>query len=61
MPSLKDSKKHEPLLTTTCHIINLGDDRLETQQTPPPHGQGAQQHTLDDETPTMVCGWKYVV
>ena len=29
-------KKHEPLLSTTSHIINLGDDRLETQPTTPP-------------------------
>ena len=47
-------KKFESLLTRRGRIIPCGDDRLETQQTPPPHGQGAQQHTLDDETPTMV-------
>ena len=29
-------KKHEPLLSTRGHIINLGDDRLETQPTPTP-------------------------
>ena len=36
MPCPKDSRRHEPLLTTTGHIIKLGDDRLETQPTPPP-------------------------
>ena len=34
IPSLKDSKRREHLLTATGHIINHGDDRLETQ--PPP-------------------------
>ena len=36
MPSLKDSKRLEHLLTATGYIINPGDDRLETQPTPPP-------------------------
>ena len=48
-------KKREPLLTRRGHIIPCGDDRLDTQPTSPPqHGQCAQPHTLDDETPTMV-------
>ena len=54
MPCLKDSKRHEPLLTTTGYIINLGDDRLETQPTPPQHADNMVNHTLDDETPTVV-------
>ena len=29
-------KKHEPLLKTTGHIINFGDDRLGTQTKLPP-------------------------
>ena len=42
-------KKHEPLLTTTGHIINLGDDRLETQPTPSPPPQYV------DEVSTIIC------
>ena len=53
MPSLKNSKKHEPLLTRTGHIINHGDDRLETQPTPQQHVDKVLNNTLDDETPTM--------
>ena len=49
-------KKHEPLLTTTGHIIGLGDDRLETQPSPTLQHEDnvLKQHTLDDETHTMV-------
>ena len=48
-------KKHEPLLTTTGHIINLGDGRLETQPTPPSqHVDNVLNNTHDDETATMV-------
>ena len=56
-------KKHEPLLTTTSHVINHGDDRLETQ--PPPLPQHVDKmhnnNTLDVETPTMVGGCKQVM
>ena len=49
------------------HIIvcehNYHDNRLDTQPSPPllTHGQSAQGHTFDDETPTMVGWWKQVV
>ena len=46
-------KRFERLLTRRGRIIPCGDDRLDTTTTTT-HGQGAQQHTLDDETPTMV-------
>ena len=56
MPSLKDSKRFEPLLTTTGHIINLGDDRLDIQPTSSPQhvDKVLNTRTLDEETPTMV-------
>ena len=38
-------KKHEPLLTTTGHIINLGDDWLETRPTPSQHVDKVLNHT----------------
>ena len=50
-------KKHEPLLTTTSHIINLGDDRLEIQPTSTTQHMDMvlnNTHTLDDEIHTMV-------
>ena len=49
-------KKHEPLLSTTDNIIGLGDDRLETQPSPTLQHEDnvLKQHTLDDETHTMV-------
>ena len=47
-------KKHEPLLSTAVHIINLGDEWLETQPTPPQHMDKVLNNTLDDETHTMV-------
>ena len=48
-------KRFERLPTTTGHIINLGDDKLETQPSPPPHlDKVLNDNTLDDETPTMV-------
>ena len=46
------TQKHELLLTTRGHSINLSDDRLETQP-PSPSPQhvdkGAKRHKLDDE------------
>ena len=56
---LQELKKHEHLLATTGHIINLGDYRLETQ--PPPQHVDKVAQTPDDETPTVVGGWKQVV
>ena len=48
-------KKHEPLLTTTGHIINHGDGWLVTQPTPPPqHVYKVLNDALDGETPTTV-------
>ena len=61
MPSLKYSKKHEPLLTTTGHTINLGDEWLETQPTPPQHVDKVLNNTHLMLKHTIVGGWKQVV
>ena len=53
-------KKHEPLLTTTGHLINLGDDRLETQ---PPSQQMwtrySMTHLMMKYPPGLVDGNKW--
>ena len=56
MPSLKDSKS----MSLFSHKqANFGDDRLETQPTLPLHiDKVLNDNTLDDETPTMVGGYK---
>ena len=52
-------KKHEPLLTTTSHIINLGDDRLETQQTQHMDMVLNDTHFMMKHTPWLVDGNKW--
>ena len=55
-------KKHEPLLTTTGHLINLGDDRLETQPTPPSqHVDNVlnDTHLMTKHAPWLVDGNKW--
>ena len=55
-------KKHEPLLSTTSHIINLGDDRLETQPTTPPQHVDKvlnNTHLMMKHTPWLVGGNKW--
>ena len=47
-------KRFERLLTRRGRIIPCGDDRLDTQPTPPQHMDKVLNNTLDDETPTMV-------
>ena len=43
------TQMHGHLLTTTGHIINLGDDWLETQPPPLRHVDKVLNNTLDDE------------
>ena len=69
MPCLKDSKRHEPLLTTTRHIINLGDYRLDTQPTPPHMDKGLNNthlmmkhpHSWWTQTSGVTTRWKHVM
>ena len=53
-------KQHEPLLTTTGHIINHGDDRLETQPTPQQHVDKVlnNRHLMMKQPPWLVDGNK---
>ena len=56
----QELKKHEPLLTTTGHIINLGDDRLETQPSPSQHVDKVLNNThLMKHPPWLVDGNKW--
>ena len=55
-------KKHEPLLTRRGHNINLGDNRLETQPTPPPRytdGLLNDTHLMFKHPPFLVDAHKW--
>ena len=55
-------KEHEPLLMTTGHIINHGDDRLETQPSPPPQHVDKvlnNSHLMMKHPPWLVDGNKW--
>ena len=49
-------KKHEPLLTTTRHTIDLDDDKLDTQPTPQPQhvDKVLNTHLMMKQPPCLV-------